>query len=146
VDLRGDNEYALILWWYASTCRHLGIGGTHENPMIAQTHRYAMERYQKLARFFKRGEFYGANEEVHFHVMPEESAFIAVVFNLSDESRVVKGTIDFEQAGLDRDRWYDSPIVNEGGGFNAEHGTFTVARRLAAWSAQVVEVYPLKNE
>jgi hypothetical protein len=146
VDLRGDNEHALILWWYASTCRHLGIGGTHENPMIAETHRQAMKRYQKLARFFKEGEFYGANEEVHFHVLADESAFIAVVFNLSDQPRVVTGTIEFEKAGLDRDRWYDSPIVHESGGFNAELGTFTVARRLAPWSAQVVEVFPLNLE
>ena len=75
VDLRSDNEHALILWWYASTCRHLGIGGTHENPMIAEAQRQAMKRYQKLARFFKRGEFYGANEEVHFHVLPDEIGF-----------------------------------------------------------------------
>ena len=146
VDLRGDNEHALILWWYASTCRHLGIGGMHENPMIAEVQRQAMKRYQKLARFFKRGEFYGANEEVHFHVLPEESAFIAVVFNLSDQSRVVKGTIDFEKTGLDRDHWYDRPIVHEDGGFNKERGTFTVARRLAPWSVQVVECYPLKMD
>lgn len=144
VDLRGDNEHALILWWYASTCRHLGIGGSHEDPMIAETHRHAMKRYQKLSRFFKQGEFYGASEEVHFHVLPDESAFIAVVFNLSNASRVITGTLDFEKAGLDRDLWYDAPIVHEGGGFNAERGTFTVARRLAAWSVQVVEVYPLK--
>lgn len=146
VDLRGDNEHMLVLWWYASTCRHLGIGGTHENPLIAEAHRHAMKRYQKLARFFKRGEFYGANEEVHFHVLPQESAFIAVVFNLSDESRVVKGTIDFEKSGLARDLWYDCPMVHEEGGFDSERGTFTVARRLAPWSAQVVECYPLKTD
>lgn len=146
VDLRGDNQHTLILWWYASTCRHLGIGGSHENPLIAEAHRHAMKRYQKLARFFKRGEFYGANEEVHFHVLPEESAFVAVIFNLSDESRVIKGSIDFEKSGLDRDRWYDTPIVHENGGFDAERGTFTVARRLAPWSAQVVECYPLKTD
>jgi hypothetical protein len=143
VDLRGDNQHALVLWWYASTCRHLGIGGSHDDPLVAEAHRHAMKRYQKLARFFKRGEFYGANEEVHFHVLPGESAFIAVLFNLSDESRVVKGSIDFEKSGLDRDRWYDCPIVHEAGGFDAERGTFTAARRLAPWSVQVVECYPL---
>jgi hypothetical protein len=78
--------------------------------------------------------------------LADESAFIAVVFNLSDQPRVVTGTIEFEKAGLDRDRWYDSPIVHESGGFNAELGTFTVARRLAPWSAQVVEVFPLNLE
>ena len=27
IDLRTDNRNALVFWWYASTCRHLGIGG-----------------------------------------------------------------------------------------------------------------------
>ncbi len=146
VDLRGDNQHALVLWWYASTCRHLGIGGSHEDPSIAEAQRHAMSRYQKLARFFKRGEFYGANEEVHFHLLPEESAFIAVLFNLSGESRIIRGSINLEQRGLDRDRWYNCPRVHEGGGFDAEQGMFTVSRRLAPWSAQVVECYPLTTD
>ena len=33
--LREDNDRALVFWWYASTCRHLGIGGTHEVPLVA---------------------------------------------------------------------------------------------------------------
>jgi hypothetical protein len=31
IDLRTDNLNALVFWWNASTCRHLGIGGTHED-------------------------------------------------------------------------------------------------------------------
>ena len=27
VGLKTDNENALVFWWYASTCRHLGVGG-----------------------------------------------------------------------------------------------------------------------
>jgi hypothetical protein len=27
-DLRDDNEHCVVLWWYASTCRQPGMGGT----------------------------------------------------------------------------------------------------------------------
>ena len=143
VDLRGDNEHALVFWWYASTCRHLGIGGTHENPMIAETHRQAMKRYRRLDRFYKRGEFYGLSEEVHVHALPDENAFVVNVFNLSDQSRIVSGTVVFDEIGLDRDQWYVSPFSHAEGGFDAEAGTYRVSRRLAPWSAQIVEVRAL---
>jgi hypothetical protein len=143
VDLRDDNEHCLVLWWYASTCRHLGIGGTHENPAIADAHKRAMARYRSLDAFYKRGDFYGISEEIHVHVLPEQNAFVANVFNLSDDSRVVSRAIDLEKIGLDRDRWYITPRTHAGGGFYREAGTYVVSRRLAPWSAQVVEVRAL---
>ncbi len=36
IDLRKDNEHCVVLWWYASTCRHLGIGGTHARPEVVR--------------------------------------------------------------------------------------------------------------
>lgn len=137
VDLRDDNEHCVVFWWYASTCRHLGIGGTNENPLIAQAHKLAMQRYRKLGRFYKEGEFWGINEEVHVHALPDEGAFVVNLFNLSDESRLIGGTIRVADMNLDRDRWYVRP---KGGRFNKDLGTFTIERRLAPWSAQVAEV------
>ena len=29
INLKTDNANALAFWWYASTCRHLGIGGKY---------------------------------------------------------------------------------------------------------------------
>jgi hypothetical protein len=89
IDLRKDRPGLPVLWWYASTCRHLGIGGTHKNPAVAAAQKAAMHTYHAWERFFKRGEFYGANEEVHFHVLPEENAFVVNLFNLSDQKRVI---------------------------------------------------------
>ena len=140
VDLRTDNEHCLVLWWYASTCRHLGIGGTHDDPRIAEAHRQAMRRYRKLDRFYKRGDFYGPSEEVHVHALPGENTFVVNLFNLSDGSGIVSAVIVLEAIGLDRDRWYVSPM---GGRFDAAAGTFEISRRMAPWSAQVAEVYPL---
>ncbi|MFH1007647.1 MAG: alpha/beta hydrolase [Candidatus Latescibacterota bacterium] len=137
IDLRDDNEHCLVLWWYASTCRHLGIGGTHANPQIAHAQKLAMKRYRKLERFYKHGEFYGMNEEAHVHVLPDEDAFVVNLFNLSDEPRAVGGTLLFEEMGLDCDKWYVTP---KGGGFDSNSGTFSIKRRMAPWSAQTIEV------
>ncbi|HDH07229.1 MAG TPA: hypothetical protein ENF87_02550 [Thermoproteales archaeon] len=56
IDLRKDNEDALMFWWYASTCRHLGVGGKHEDPKVWNAHKEAMKLYKK---FYTRGTFTG---------------------------------------------------------------------------------------
>jgi hypothetical protein len=141
IDLRDDNELLLVFWWYASTCRHLGIGGTHENPRIAQAHRLAMQQYRRLERFYKRGDFYGIGEEIHIHALRQENAFIVNLFNISDQSRQVSGTISFDQMGLDRDRWYVNTL---GGSFDNQNGVFHIQRRMEPWSTQIGEVRELK--
>jgi hypothetical protein len=142
IDLRCDNAHALVFWWYASTCRHLGLGGTPDDPAVAQQHRAAMRRYRRLERFYKRGQFYGYGEEVHVHALPAEHAFVVNLFNLSDESRVITGVVDFAEIGLDADRWYVTPYTLAGRGFD-RHGHYTASRRLEPWSAQVLEVTSL---
>jgi len=143
VDLRDDNEHALVLWWYASTCRHLGIGGTHPDPRVTELQQREMKRYRKLERFFKRGEFYGINEEIHLHVMPKENAFVANVFNLSSETRVIRGEFKLPQAGLEVDRFYSRTV--DWGTFH-DKGVFRVKVELPPWSVQVGEfsVVPVK--
>ena len=137
IDLRDDNAHCVVLWWYASTCRHLGIGGTHPDPVVAQAQKLAMNTYRRLDRFFKRGAFYGLHEEAHVHVLPEEHACVINLFNLSAEERIVGGTISFARMGLDPDRWYVQP---KGGHIDRQAGTLVIHRRMAPWSAEVVEV------
>jgi hypothetical protein len=137
IDLRDDNEHCLVLWWYASTCRHLGIGGTHENPRIAQAQQQAMQRYRKLERFYKHGDFYGVNEEVLIHASPEEGAFVVNLFNLSGEERIISAAVRVAEMGIDPDQWF---VLPKNGGFGYLDGTFRIQRRMAPWSAQVAEV------
>jgi len=142
IDLQDDNEHCLVLWWYASTCRHLGIGGTHGDPRIVESHKKAMQLYRRLDRFYKRGDFYGAGEEVHFHALSAENAFVVNLFNLSDEPRTISGTIEVKEMGLDPDRWYTKP---KGSGFSPAAGTFTISRWMAPWSAHVAEIRPVES-
>jgi len=84
IDLRKDNEHALIFWWYASTCRHLGIGGKHTDPDVWKAHKRAMREYKRLKRFYTQGIFYGLDETVHVHTLPEERGCVLNIFNLAD--------------------------------------------------------------
>jgi len=84
IDLRTDNRNALVFWWNTSTCRPLGIGGTHKDATVGKAHQEAMASYRRLQPFFKAGTFYGLEETVHVHIHPEESAAVINCFNLED--------------------------------------------------------------
>lgn len=84
IDLRSDNRNGLVFWWYASMCRHLGIGGTPKDPAVNKAHYDAMATYRKLEPLFKRGKFYGIDEMTHVHVHPSGSLAVINGFNLRD--------------------------------------------------------------
>jgi len=133
INLRNDNEDCVVLWWYASTCRHLGIGGTSPNPSVVEAQKRAMKRYREWDRFYKRGEFFGINEEIHLHVLPGENAFVVNVFNLSDQTRTVAGSIALEKMGLDARKRYDGSSAWE----RVEDGELKVSLKMEPWSAKV---------
>jgi hypothetical protein len=135
IDLRKDNESCLVLWWYASTCRHLGIGGTSPKPSVVHAQQQAMRRYRQLEGFYKRGEFYGLGEEVHLHVLPKESAFVVNLFNLSDETRTLSDACSVARLGLDSRKHYRT----ESDWATVKKGEFKVSRTMPPWSAQVAE-------
>ena len=131
----------MVLWWYASTCRHLGIGGTHQQPAVVAAQKAAMRTYHDLERFFKRGEFYGINEEVHLHVLPEENAFVVNLFNLSDQKRTISGSMELDRLGLQGMRLAAGSKDADAKGIGSlKDGVWTIQRDMAPWSAEVVHV------
>jgi hypothetical protein len=135
IDLRKDNLQAVVFWWYASTCRHLGIGGTCPNPAVVEAQKGAMKRYRELDRFYKRGEFFGLNEEVHLHVLPEEKAFVVNLFNLSDQPRTISGSIALDKIGLNSTHHYEGSSAWG----RVEGGELKVSLPMEPWSAQVAD-------
>jgi hypothetical protein len=101
IDLRKDNAQCLMFWWTASTCRHLGIGGTHPDPEVQKAQKEAMATYRRLETFFKAGIFYGLDEMVHVHVHPTEPAAVINCFNLEDHAVNRRIELDPRKLGLE---------------------------------------------
>ena len=97
-DLRKDNSQAIVFWWYASTCRHLGFGGKSTDPAIWAAHKNAMKTYLGLKRFYAQGVFYGLDETVHCHTLPDLGQCIINCFNIDDKP--VKKEVRFHPSDI----------------------------------------------
>jgi hypothetical protein len=79
-----DNHNMLAFWWYASTARHLGIGGvTDPTSRLYKALKKAMKTYMSLIDFYKRGTFYGIDEMAHVHTLAERNQAVINLFNLT---------------------------------------------------------------
>ena len=96
IDLRTDNQNALVFWWNASTCRHLGIGGTHPDAAVRQAQKDSMSDYRRLKRYFASGRFYGIDELTHVHSDAEGKSAVTNCFNLDGDA--VEREIHFDPA------------------------------------------------
>lgn len=99
IDLRKDNQNCLEFWWYASTCRHLGVGGKHPDEKVWEAHKKAMREYKRLKPFYTVGEFYGLDETVHIHSLRGKGAVINV-FNFGDIEERKYICLKLEDIGL----------------------------------------------
>jgi hypothetical protein len=138
IDLRKDNEQALEFWWYASTCRHLGIGGKHADQKVWAAHKRAMRQYLRLKEFFVRGAFYGLQETIHVHTLKERNRAVVVAFNLDDKPARVSAAFRREDIGLDA----GVELMVSGAESRQRGSEYTVAFELPARSAALAEILP----
>ncbi len=101
VNLKSDNQNALVFWWYASTCRHLGVGGKPAGP-VWEAEKKAMQAYQLLKRFYTQGTFYGLDEMTHAHTLPDLQESVINAFNLEDKPVQRQLRVRLEEIGLPR--------------------------------------------
>jgi hypothetical protein len=100
VGLKTDNSNALMFWWYASVCRHLGVGGKPADPAVWEAQKKAMQTYLKLERFYKQGVFYGLDETVHVHTLPDVGQAVINCFNLGEQPVQKKIQFRLKEIGL----------------------------------------------
>ncbi len=98
IDLRTDNKNALVFWWNASTCRHLGIGGTHPDEAVRHAQKEGMTNYRRLKPHYASGKFFGIDEQTHVHTDPEGKSAVINCFNLDEQP--AEREIRFEPARL----------------------------------------------
>ncbi|BDZ47473.1 hypothetical protein GCM10025866_33820 [Naasia aerilata] len=100
INLAFDNENCLAFWWYASTCRHLGIGGVRPSDELWSAHRAAVERYHELKSLLASGRFVGVDVDLHIHTLPNEGRAVLLAFNRSSSERVLQRTFDASSIGI----------------------------------------------
>lgn len=106
ITMESDNDACLSFWWYASTVRHLGIGGKKgldsrtENEGRWQQYKKAVAEYNRLRPFYSRGRFVGIDETAHLHIHPTDRAAVLNVYNLTDKPQKREVRIDTVKAGL----------------------------------------------
>ena len=96
-----DSSNMLGFWWYASTVRHLGIGGVNSSKHnLYGPLRESMNEYMVLRDFFVRGTFYGVDEFTHVHVLAELNQAVINIFNLRSEPINREVIINIDDIGL----------------------------------------------
>jgi hypothetical protein len=95
-----DSGTWLAFWWYASCCRHLGIGGlTPESPAwpgLLST----VRTYHRLYDFLARGDFVGIDVLAHGHVLRDRSSAVIIAFNLGASKIRRELVVDKDRLGL----------------------------------------------
>jgi hypothetical protein len=104
IGLKSDSANALAFWWYASTCRHLGMGGRHPDPAVRAAHAAALRSYLSLKRFYTQGVFWGIDETVHAHTLADLRESAMNVFNLTDRPEVRDLRFRLRDIGLPQGR------------------------------------------
>lgn len=102
IDLRYDNKQGIAFWWFASTCRHMGIGGTDEDAETRKARMHMVRVYRQNDAYYKKGEFYGIDELIHAHTIGMQS--VIDFFNPGDEDITVRREISGREIGIDTGR------------------------------------------
>lgn len=142
ITVQDDNEHSLSFWWYASTIRHLGLGGIkglgqeREVPERMERLKRAMAQYKRLKPAFVRGRFVGVEETVHLHTLPEEKLAALVVFNLSGSRATKQVQLTPEMLGVDS----VARASTAGADASVEGNVLVIPLELAALSPKVVEL------
>jgi hypothetical protein len=148
ITMEDDNDAGLSFWWYASTVRHLGIGGVkglnspRPDRRRLQRYRRAMAEYLSRKPLFVRGDFVGVDEHTHLHVLAAEGRAVLVAFNLGPRPVKRKLAIDLAAVGLDpasRYRVRGSPARRVG-------DRLEITAALAPRSARLVDIESVGQE
>ena len=131
-----DTTHMLAFWWYASTVRHLGIGGVSDPESgLYKALKKAMKAYMQLQDFYKRGRFYGIDEMVHVHSLPGKNQAVINLFNLTGRKISRDIRVNLGEIGLESFR-----TLNGAENVKKVKGGFAFTSELKPLSASLVKV------
>ncbi|MHB9036125.1 MAG: hypothetical protein ACYC64_05620 [Armatimonadota bacterium] len=135
INMENDNDNCLAFWWYASTARHLGIGGKKGNDKRFEAYKAAMTQYKELKDLYCRGRFFGVDELTHIHVLPESGRCVVNAFNLTDTAVSRKVNLRLSDLGFVED------VTVEGTPYELAGDKLTLNLEIPPFSPAVVKVF-----
>jgi hypothetical protein len=135
-----DSPTMLAFWWYASCCRHLGIGGL--GPQDEQWPRLveAMRTYRRLQPWFGNGRFVGLDVLTHLHVLDQSGTAVLTAYNLGATRAARSVAIELGRVGIPAGNARASTVPE--GLTSAKHdaGCLILELDLAPLSPAVIEI------
>lgn len=134
INMENDNDNCLAFWWYASTCRHLGIGGKKNNQARFEAYKQAVAEYKALKELYTQGTFYGYDELTHIHVLPEAGKCVLNAFNLTDAPVSREVEVRLNDLGLIGD------VTVEGAPYEVVGGKLVLSLSIPPFSPKIVKL------
>jgi hypothetical protein len=135
-----DSPSMLAFWWYASCCRHLGIGGLDANdeqwPRLVE----AMRTYRRLQAWFARGRFVGLDVMTHLHILDERRGAVLTAYNLTGEEVHRAVRVDLSVLKLDAAPALTSSPPSGAGASRVVEGALVIDLELAPLSPVVIGI------
>lgn len=135
VNMENDNDNCLAFWWYASTVRHLGIGGCNCGDSRFEAYKEAVAEYKSLKNLYARGEFFALDELTHIHVLLESCQAVVNAFNLTDKPLTRKVDVRLSELGL-----FEEMQV-EGAKHSVVGGKLVLELEIPPYSPMLVKVF-----
>lgn len=135
INMDNDNDNCLAFWWYASTARHLGVGGGKDNRERFNAYKEALAEYKELKDLYSRGRFFGIDELTHIHVLPEAGRCVVNSFNLTDTDVSRKVALRLSDLGFLED------VTVEGAPYELSGDKLILDLQIPPFSPVVVKVF-----
>ena len=138
ITMEKDNNACLAFWWYASTVRHLGIGGRkgldgHTDNMTR------WEQYKQAMQTYIRGRFVGLDETLHLHVLPSRKGGILLAFNLENQPLERSVTFGLNQLNMIED---EVNVIGAVADAEVRSGRLHLRLNVPPMSPLVIEIVP----
>lgn len=135
INAADDNDRCLAFWWYASTVRHLGIGGGGDEKRL-HAYKEAIATYKSLKDLYTQGEFQALDELTHIHVLPEAGRCALNAFNLTDTPISREVEVRLNDLGLLEE------LCVEGAPHNLVGGKLVLRLEIPPYSPLIVKMLP----
>jgi hypothetical protein len=113
------------------------MGGKPTDPAVWEAQKLAMKTYLPLKRFYAQGDFYGLDETIHVHTLPDLKESVIDCFNLERQPVVRHLEFRLSDIGLPSQK-----IAMEGASFTLNGDKIELDVSIPAMAHQLIHLRP----